>query len=280
MIAQRSAFARADQRLAQDFAPTYTDLQKRLVQSKAVHADETGWRVGGQPAWLWVFADEILSLYTIDPHRDHAVVERILGQEYNGVLISDCFSAYDPLPYKKSKCISHWLNRCKKLIEESGNRYAARFGKQVADLLHGALKLKERKSTISAHGYRVACGRLEAALDRLLAHPYRQADIKRFAKLLRKQRAHIFTFLYVDAVAPTNNLAERELRPAVIIRKTNGCNRSFKGANTHAVLSSVIRTAHKHDLDFVSLTKQMLQHPQPVAMAICASDPSPPARSG
>jgi len=69
------------------------------------------------------------------------------------------------------------------------------------------------------------------------------AESMSIAELLHQLAA----FLYVDAVAPTNNLAERELRPAVIIRKTNGCNRSFKGANTHAVLSSVIRTAHKHD---------------------------------
>jgi len=279
MLAQRSAFARADQRLGRGFAPTYADLQQRSRQSEVTHADETGWRVGGHPAWLWVFANDQLSLYTIDPHRDHAVVERILGQEYKGVLITDCFSAYDPLPYKKSKCASHLLNRCKKLIEESGNRYAARFGKQVAALLRGALKLKERKSKMSARGYRVACGRLEAALDRLLARHYSQTDNKRFAKLLRKQRAYLFTFLYVDAVSPTNNLAERELRPAVIIRKTNGCNRSPKGATAHAILSSVIRTARKNDLDFVDLTKQLLQHPEPVVMTICASDPSPPACS-
>lgn len=279
VIAQRSAFARADQRLAQGFAPTYADLQKRASQSQVVHFDETGWRVGGRSAWLWVCANEMLSLYTIEPHRDHSVVERILGKEYGGVLVSDCFSAYDVLPYKKSKCAAHLLNRCKKLIEESGNRCAARFGKKVGTLLRAALKLKDRKSKMSAHGFRVARGRLEAACDRLLARHYRQTEVKRFAKLLRKQRAYLFTFLYVDAVSPTNNLAERELRPAVIIRKTNGCNRSPKGAKAHSVLSSIIRTAHKQDLDFVDLTKQMLQHRKPVLMEICASDSSPPVSS-
>ena len=173
--------------------------------------------------------------------------------------------------------MGHLLNRCKKVIEESGHRSAIRFSQQVAGVLRSAIKLKERKPKLSAHGYRVACGRIEAGLDHLLDHHYRQADILRFAKLLHKQRPYLFTFLYVDAVAPTNNLAERELRPAVIIRKTNGCNRSRKGSTAHAVLSSVIRTAHKHDLDFVDLTKRMLQHPVPVVMAICTSDPSPPA---
>ena len=270
-----SSFARADQRLAQDFAPTYADLQTQLRQSAVVHADETGWKVGGHSAWLWVFTNDQLTLYVIDPHRDHDVVERILGQEFDGVLITDCFLAYDPLTYDKSKCVGHLLRRCHTLVE-SGNASAIRFSEQAACLFRGALKLKARKPTLSEHGYRVACGRLEAAFDRLLVCHYRQADTVRFVKLLRKQRPYLFTFLYVDAVTPTNNAAERELRPAVIIRKTNGCNRSANGATAHVVLSSIIRTARKHGHDFVDLTKRMLQQPMQAVVAICSSDPAPP----
>jgi transposase len=270
-----ASFARADQRLAQDFAPTYADLQTQLRQSAAVHADETGWKVGGHSAWLWVFTNEQVTLYVIDPHRDHDVVERILGQDFGGVLITDCFLAYDPLTYDKSKCVGHLLRRCHTLIE-SGNVSAIRFSEQTAALLRGALKLKERKTTLSEHGYRVACGRLEAAFDRLLARHYRQADTARFVKLLRKQRPYLFTFLDVDAVAPTNNAAERELRPAVIIRKTNGCNRSPAGATAHAILSSVIRTARKHEHDFVDLTRRMLQQPVRMVVELCSSAPAPP----
>jgi transposase len=273
--ADASSFARADQRLAQDFAPTYADLQTRLRQSAVAHVDETGWKVGGHSAWLWVFTNDQLTLYAIDPHRDHAVVARILGRDFAGVLITDCFLAYDPLIYAKSKCVGHLLRRCHTLVE-SGNASALRFSEQAACLLRGALKLKERKPTLSEHGYRVACGRLEAAFDRLLARPYRQVNTARFVKLLRKQRPYLFTFLYVDTVAPTNNAAERELRPAVIIRKTNGCNRSTHGATAHAILSSIIRTARKHEYDFVDLTKRMLQQPMQVVVAICGSDPAPP----
>jgi hypothetical protein len=98
----------------------------------------------------------------------------------------------------------------------------------------------------------------------------------RFVKLLRKQRSYLFTFLYVDAVAPTNNAAERELRPAVIIRKTNGCNRSTNGATAHAILESVIRTARKHGHDFVDVTKRVLQQPIQVVVKLGSSDPALP----
>jgi hypothetical protein len=203
------------------------------------------------------------------------VVERILGQAFAGVLITDCFLAYDPLSYAKSKCVGHLLRRCTTLVE-SGNASAIRFSEQAARLFRSTIKLKERQPLLSEHGYRVACGRLEAAFDRLLARHYRQVETVRFVKLLRKQRPYLFTFLYVAAVAPTNNAAERELRPAVIIRKTNGCNRSPKGAAVHAVLSSVIRTARKHGHDFVDVTKRVLQQPRQVIVEICSPAQPPP----
>jgi transposase len=274
-----ASFARAEQRLAHKLAPTYADLQTQLQASQVAHVDETGWKIAGHSAWLWVFTNAHISLYAIEAHRDHSVVERVLGPDFAGVLVTDCFLAYDPLPYRKSKCVGHLLRRCHTL-RDSAQPTAMRFSEQVARLLRKALRLKARQPTLSAHGYRVACGRLEAAWDRLLGRAYRQPDTVRFVKLLRKQRPYLFTFLYVEAVAPTNNAAERELRPAVIIRKTNGCNRSPAGATVHAVLTSVIRTASKHGLDFVKVLKHVLQQPMKVVAHLCRSDLAPPSVLG
>lgn len=80
LSANASSFARADQRLARGYAATYADLQTQLRQSPAVHTDETGWKVGGHSAWLWVFTNEQLTLYTIDPHRDHRSWNGCLGK--------------------------------------------------------------------------------------------------------------------------------------------------------------------------------------------------------
>ena len=67
------------------------------------HVDETGWKIGGRSAWLWVFADEHATLYRIRKSRGHEVVVEVLGEDYQGVLVSDCFLAYDPLNFAKSK---------------------------------------------------------------------------------------------------------------------------------------------------------------------------------
>ena len=267
---QRSTLARASQRLAAKCRPTYQRLILRLRHSQVAYVDETGWKLGGQSAWLWVFTNEEASVYVIDPSRAHEVVEEVLGTDYGGVLVSDCFLAYDPLTCTQSKCVAHLLRRCKELQEMKSGR-AVQFSQDLTRLLQAAIRLKNRRLQMSEHGYAVACGRLEAAFDRVLERQLSDADNARFAKLLRKQRSRLFTFLYHDAVAPTNNAAERELRPAVLARKTGGCNRTRTGAEAHAILTSVLRTCHKQGADPVEVLKQLLHSAETLILDLATS---------
>jgi hypothetical protein len=123
---------------------------------------------------------------------------------------------------------------------------------------------------MSAHGYEVACGRLEAAADRLLAQPERDADNARFVRTLLKQCPRLFTFLYHNAVDPTNNAAERELRPAVAVRKTGGCNRTGVGAHAHAILASIFRTCLKQGFDPVEVLKHLLHSAETLILDLAA----------
>ena len=132
------------------------------------------------------------------------------------------------------------------------------------------MTLKARRAHYSAHGYAVACGRLEAALDRLLDRHLTDPDNARFAKTLRKQRPRLLTFLYHDAVPPTNNAAERELRPAVVVRKTGGCNRTDAGAHAHAILASVLRTCQKQGFDPVEVLKYLLHSADTLVLDLVA----------
>jgi transposase len=252
----RAAWARADQRLARRGAPVYLKLIDLLRQSHSVAVDETGWKVAGQLAWLWVFTNEAVTVYLIDPTRAHEVVERVLGEDFAGVLQCDCSRsvAYDPLAYDQQKCLQHLLRRCDALTE-SKSRRAVVFSRKVASLLRGAIHLKHRlqDQQLSSHGFDVARGRLAAALDRLLAGHYTDPDNAKLAKLLRKHRAQLLVFLDDEAVAPTNARAEQEIRPAVVVRKTSACNRSPTGAATHAILTSLIRTCRKQGQSFLAL---------------------------
>ena len=102
--------------------------------------------------------------------------------------------------------------------------------------------LKAQKDPRSTEQYAQQAAALEARLDELInaKRQLTDPDNARFAKRLRKQRKHVLRFLYGDELDATHNLAERQLRPAVITRKTNGCNRTTEGAQTHAVLGSIL----------------------------------------
>lgn len=254
--------ARGGQRLARQGKPTYQQLIQVLRASAVVNADETSWKIGGEKAWLWVFTNQMATVYTIDPTRAHEVAERILGKTFEGVLGSDCLPTYDPLPYRKQKCLGHLLNRCGKiaLLESEA---AVTFSQKVAPLLRRAIQLKARKAEMSPHGYRVARGKIEAALDRLLAHESRDPEVAKLIKLLTKQRRHLLTFLYVDEVDATNNISEQRLRPAVIVRKISAGNRSDAGSETHEVLTSIIQTCRQQKRDFLDVATELLRNPQP-----------------
>jgi transposase len=264
----RSAFARADQRIAWTLTPTYQALIQRLRKSKVTYADETGWRIGGIPSWLWVFTNRDIVLYVIEQSRGHGVVEQLLGGDYKGVLKSDCFNAYDSealSKIEKSKCLGHVIRRCCD-IEAEKRRHTRDFSHRVKILLRAAIRFKERAAKWSEEFRTAYRGWLEATLDRLLAKSYRDTDNAKLAKLLRKHRQSWFNFLDHPECEGTNNPAERAIRPAVIIRKTNGCNRSDIGADAHAVIASVLQTWKRQGVNALLLLRALLRQDGPIAL--------------
>jgi hypothetical protein len=136
------------------------------------------------------------------------------------------------------------------------------------------MALKRRRGELSPHGYAVARGRIEAAMDRLLAGTYTDPDNARLAKQLRKHRGSLFTFLYREGVEATNNRAERELRPAVIARKLSAGNRTDAGAETHAVLASILRTCRCQGKAIVQPVADLLRHGPGHVLDLLAPQPA------
>lgn len=265
LVVSPGALARAGQRLAAQAQPTYHRLLLAVRQSGVVSGDETGWKVAGENAWLWVFTTDGVTVYTIDRRRSHEVAERILGTDFAGVLSCDCFLAYDPLPYRQQKCLGHLVRRCGEIQQEPRPAEAIKLSRRVAGLLRGAMALHSRQGQMGPEKYARACARLEGALDRLLDQAEAPTDeaARRLVKLLRKQRPRLFTFLYVAGVAPTNNAAERAIRPAVIVRKISAGNRSERGAQVHAVVTSLWQTCRQQGRDFLTVVTTLLRSPEP-----------------
>jgi transposase len=259
----RSGWCQADQKLANTARPVYERLIELMRQCSVVHADETGWRIGTLSAWLWVFTNREITVYAIRANRSSDVVIDILGREFKGILTSDGFLAYDEQrlsAWLKQKCLSHLLTDLKEMRERKTGR-ALHFARQMTVLLQEAIQLKAEKPSLDPFTFAQRARALEARLDQLIAPQRRltDRDNARFAKRLRKHRPHLLRFLYVDGLDATNNQAERMIRPAVITRKTNGCNRNKSGAEAHAILASVLVTCHQHSVPILDYLIQLQQ---------------------
>jgi transposase len=276
---KRRGWCQADQRLGKQAEAVYQEMIQALQSCVVVHSDETGWRIGTLSAWLWVFTSQQITVYTIEKSRGHEVIVNILGKEFKGVLVSDCFLAYDHrnlAEWLKQKCLSHLLKDLKEL-NETKTRGAVRFARNVTALLQDALKLKTQKQPLTSVQFAQQAADLETRLDQLIdvKRQLSDPDNARFAKRLRKHRHHILRFLYLDDLDATNNQAERMLRPAVITRKTNGCNRSDGGAQSHAVLSSVLATCRQQAVPILDYLIRLQRFGEtPPSLTNCLSPPT------
>lgn len=276
-----STFVRAEQRLAELARPTYDLLIDALRRCAVVHADETGWRVGALNAWLWVFSNQDITIYAIRTGpgaRGHEVPEEILGPDFDGFLIVDGFKAYDVLNYAKGQCNAHLLRRAKEMTETTDDNEAAIL-QTLIELLQEAIRLAERREQLSADGYarRVTeiHDRFEAWLTRVRRRRSNSDELRRLFCHLMNHYDEWLCFLDEPAVPPTNNHAERMLRPAVVTRKVGGCNKTLLGALVHSILASIMVTCQQQGQKFLDLARQLWAAGEPQAIPLLETHSSP-----
>jgi len=236
-------------RLARKLKPAYQNLLARLRDGPLVHSDETSWWVGGTGHWLWVFADKNTTLYRVADGRGRDVITETIGDNFPGVLVSDCLAIYDGVNARQQKCYSHHFRAIAKALEEGPSDYL----EQLKALLKAAVALK--KTDLEAAQMAPLRAALEATSHQLLSTP--QTGLAEKVRVrLYKQRDHLFTFLDHAEVEATNNLAERQLRPAVIARKISCGNKTPEGARTWETLTSLAATCAQRGQSFAQLVSQ------------------------
>ena len=229
----------------------YGRLGEQLRMSQAVFVDETSWWVGGPGWWLWVFTTrEGLVYYRVESSRGSQVVQEVLGEKYRGVMVSDCLSSYDPPDYRKHKCIAHHLQAIARAREREDTEDPW-YLDQWRELFGEVLELYHRRGEYSAEAFAARRQELEGWVDRLLAHSCQQPGDVSVRNRLRKQREHLLVCLEEPWAEPTNNRAERALRPAVVARKLSCGNKTEAGRRSWQILASLAATCEGLATDFV-----------------------------
>jgi transposase len=252
------AIVKQIKRLARWLEGKYRDLIIQMRASGHVNGDETGWRIDGRNFWLWAFTDPTFTLYHVDESRGGKVPLKLLGKSFDGTLISDFYSAYDKLPGKKQRCLTHLMREVRELGEADRSFADCPLSRKLMRWCRQALDLKKQWDQLKDPQYEMKASRLEDRLDQLAKGRWNHPDATRLGKRLSRYRTQLTGFLWDRKLEGTNNAAERALRPAVVMRKITGGSRSESGAAAWATLASLLRTADQCGLGVYDATEKLI----------------------
>ncbi len=255
--------------------PLYEDLRQKIRALPVTHADETSWRHDGNPYWAWYAGNTDLAFFHLDAHRSAEAAQTVLGEHFSGTLIADAFASYNGIhPKNRQSCLAHIKTKAKELEQElallkgrATDPAARQFCQNIQGWVRTACQAHHQlcRGRWRAQSAKRTSGALRRQLQALCVAPLRYSRAEAFRKrLLGPEQELLFTCFGRPHVPPTNNQAERSLRPLVIMRKVVHGTRSDKGLENHSVLRSLFETARRqgkkpHKFFLVLLTKTTAQ---------------------
>ena len=239
------------------------EIHSGIRASPQIHMDETGWKISGTKHWLWAAVNQKLAYYQVAASRGAKVARGIVGKEYQGIISADFYAAYDLLPGKKQKCLVHLLRTMREYRFKDHTGEFVKYEKILKRIIRDAIHLKERESELRGVVYLRRVKRIKVRLFAWSSGNYRNKNLIRLAKRFLKHWVHLLTFLENPGVEYHNNLAERMIRPNVIIRNRSFQNRSQAGADAHGTHMSLLQTLRLQGRDiFTGLKTAYLFHRQ------------------
>lgn len=263
-------------------APPVTDLVAALPRALVVHADETHWKQGKARPWLWVAVSTLATVFRIAPGRDRSVIQGLIGPAYTGTLVTDRYSAYAwlDLAYRQV-CWAHLTRDFQALVDRGGP--AAPLGRDALAQVRSIFAAwhRFRAAELDRAGLQATLVPVDKTLGALLLAGQDNADARAagLCRALLRLWPALWTFAEVEGVEPTNNTAERALRPAVLWRKQSFGTRCEAGARFVERILTVVATCRQHGrsvLDYLTDVCTAAQRGLPVpALLPATAQPAP-----
>ena len=247
--------------------PAIEGLKQRARESPILHGDETSWRQDGENGYIWAFStpgEAGVRYYEYDHSRGQAVVKRILAGRFHGHLVSDFYCGYNEYAGKHQRCWTHLLRDLHELKAAQGEDTEVAAWVQAVRTLYDeaqvwlAAEMQPRQA--AREGKYVELTSRAHTLGLAYAKAY-QHPCCALAKRLLRHEDEVFQFVLVEGLSADNNLAERSIRPLVVMRKISGGSRSEEGTKTRLGLASLFETWQARKLNpFVECLKEF-SHP-------------------
>jgi transposase len=246
-----------EQRTSAALKELVDEARAYIKKQPVVHMDETGWREANQKAWLWLATTSLVTVFFIRQSRGGAVAREILDPAFTGIVVSDRWSAYNwLLTLLRQLCWAHLRRDFQAFVERGGS------SQTLGEDLLAQVRLmfdwwpKVRDGTMPHATFQEKMQPVQAKVADLLrlgttcAHPKTAATCRD----ILKREAALWIFVHVEGVEPTNNLAERLIRPGVLWRKRSFGTQSQAGSRFTERIMTVVATLkqqHRNVLNYL-----------------------------
>lgn len=235
--------------LATDWNEQYDTIAELIALSMIVYIDETGWKVGKHSCYTWAFSTAMYVLFRCGVGRGKAEAEKVLGEFFAGIGVTDDYGAYKKLFTQHQLCWAHLICKAIKLaLQHPDEKQYARFLDELYAIYQQAVRYqKDRRLSVSraqkAHELqemiRSLCSRYGETIDKD-AIPDHEATFTRLQNELVDNLACLFVFVEHPEVEPTNNRSERNVRREAEIRKGGRTSKTPAGAKRRGVIMTVL----------------------------------------
>jgi len=247
-----------EKRTSAAIASVVEDARSYARSQAAVHQDETGWKEGLKKAWMWVLATQHVTVFMIDLHRSAEVAKKMLGINFKGVLNTDRWSAYNWLDNRhRQLCWSHLRRDFEAFVERSGESQS--IGEALLTLTNQMFAWWHcvREGTLSRTQFQEQMQPVRTQVGELLRQGTNCTHLGTAdtCRDILKREAALWTFVDVEGVEPTNNLAERQIRPSVLWRNSSFGTQSEAGSRFAERIMTVVSTLKqqgRNPLDYLT----------------------------
>ena len=224
------------------------ELKQQIRGSPVVNGDETGWRENGQNGYVWSFSTERLRYCVYRQTRAASVVKEVLGEEFEGVVVSDFYGGYNAHLGLHQRC---WVDLLRDLHElkqkHSKDRGLRKWAAKVKAIYERAKAYGGPSAKLAAGEQQAERVRKQREFEQELLkvcrpHLKRQRMQSRLCERIERFLPELFVFVADPRVPSDNNAAERSVREVVVSRKISGGTRSARGSEAKSILASLFGT--------------------------------------
>ena len=241
-------------RAAELYQDAYDEIKHTLLEGKLIHADETHLSTKSSSGYVWVFTsmEEVVYLWTAT--REGKVAEEFLSG-FNGVLVSDFYSAYDSISCEQQKCLVHLIRDLNEdVLKEPFNDEMKALVHEFTVLLKPVVETIDRFG-LKAHFLRKHKVQVARFYERLLSCKYQAELARRAQDRFRKNEGKLFTFLDYDNVPWNNNNAEHAIKALAALRNVIEAYSTESGIRDYLVLLSIYQTCDYRGIDFLQFLR-------------------------